>query len=555
MAQPSAISAGSMQLPKYQILLELGAGGMGQVHLAMSRGPSGFVKLVVLKTLREELRGNESTYRMFLEEARVSARLSHPNLVQTYEVLELDGTPTMVLEYVEGQSLAAIQLRRKRQFGHDLHLTILTEVLAGLHAAHEMRDFDGSPLNLVHRDVSPQNVMLQYDGQVKVLDFGIAKTQRSRVATETGVLKGKIRYMAPEQLAGDDIDRRADVFAVGILLWEALTGDKLWGDMADGDVMRALLTDRVPRLPTDGSVPPELVEICHRAIAVAPEQRYATAGEFRRDLEEYLTSHGLLRSSEELGDFLATHFDAERQQTQRIIKDHIQIAQDSVRPLARSGSEDATARSGAVKTSAAQHERDRVRSARVLKAVVLTLMTATLLTLGAGVWWFRNPSRGVSSVAAGVAEAPKCPANSKLCGAECVALDRAELGCGNVGCLQCQPPNATPRCNQHNGCDIAVCYQAFDNCDGDAANGCETNVRVDPDNCGGCGRRCPDLPNAQRGCGDVCTIWRCNAGYRDCNGAVADGCEVAVLRDRRNCGHCGQVCPASASCREGKCRP
>jgi len=562
MLQRSDGSSSSMHLPKYQILMELGKGGMGQVHLAMSRGPRGFVKLVVLKSLKAELRGDEATSRLFHQEARISARLAHPNLVPTYEIIEEDGTPVMVLEYVEGQTLAAILEEPKQSLSRELHLTVLTKVLAGLHAAHELRDFDGIPLSLVHRDISPQNVMLQYDGQVRVLDFGIAKAARSNVATETGILKGKIRYMAPEQLAGDAQDRRVDVFAVGVMLWEALASVRFWGELDDGKIMRGLLNDQIPRLPQAESIPKELVEICYRAIEVNPDRRYATALEFLRDLEGYLQRQSTLCSPEQLGSYLAQHFEADRQYKQQIINAHIEAIEESQRPPPRDRTADETVVVGNGARFRAKRESTKPRRLLGHRGWQWSLVTVSVAgAMGLAWWWFglhprhstaAGPEKDRQSVAA---VALHCNGNAKSCGGRCVALDRPEFGCGTGGCQLCDISNATPRCNQHNECDIAVCYQAFDDCDGNRQHGCETNTRIDPDHCGGCGRRCPDLPHAQRGCGDACTIWRCLSGYRDCNGVVSDGCEVAVLKDRRNCGHCGVTCPGGSTCDQGKCEP
>ena len=272
---------------RYRTLMELGRGGMGAVHLAMTRGPQGFVKLVVLKTLLPELIRSEAARRMFLEEARVSARIAHPNVVQVYEVFDYDGVPTMVMEYLEGRALSIVIGDEPSRLPLRMYVYVIGHVLAGLHAAHELRDYDGTPVGLIHRDVSPHNVFLQFDGRVKVLDFGIAKAARSEVTTQTGELKGKLRYMAPEQLRGDrDIDRRADVFSVGVMLWEALAGRRMWADLTDADVMLRLLNGQIPPLPIEPRIPPGLAQACLKALDPSAAGRYATAGEFARDIEQ-----------------------------------------------------------------------------------------------------------------------------------------------------------------------------------------------------------------------------------------------------------------------------
>src|SRR5690606_32850105 len=158
-------------------------------------------------------------------------RLSHGNIVQVHEVVEHEGAPVIAMEHLAGKSLYEVRTRAPELLSRDTQIYVLTRVLSGLHYAHELTDYDGTRLEVVHRDVTPQNVFLTYDGQVKVLDFGIAKLSGSLVETRVGVIKGKVRYMAPEQLQGLPLDGRADVFACGVMLWEAIAGRRLWGEM------------------------------------------------------------------------------------------------------------------------------------------------------------------------------------------------------------------------------------------------------------------------------------------------------------------------------------
>ena len=311
---------------KYQLLMELGKGGMGVVHLAMSRGPQGFTKLLVLKIMRRELLGEQELLQMFLEEARISARLAHPNIVHVFEVGEHEGCPCIVMEYLEGQPLSSMLVRAPEKPPLPLHLCVLAKALAGLHAAHELRDYDGTSLRLVHRDVSPHNVFVLFDGQVKVLDFGIAKAAGSEVETRTGTPKGKIRYMSPEQLIRDPLDRRADIFSVGVLMWEALARRRMWSEMEEGDVTRALLNRKIPALPLSDTIPAELREMCMRALAPDPVDRYATAEAFQRDIERYLTALPEPCGADELGAFLRTQFGELRQATKKLIDFHIKAA-------------------------------------------------------------------------------------------------------------------------------------------------------------------------------------------------------------------------------------
>src|ERR1700722_2161460 len=204
----------------------------------------GWSKPAVVKRLKSP--GDDAHVRMFLDEARLAARLHHPNIVHTYEVGETDGY-FIAMEYLEGQSLQALLTRlaaREEGLSEPLVAYIAAQVLKGLHHAHDLCDFDGAPVGVVHRDVSPQNLYLTYGGEVKVLDFGIAKATMNSTHTETGVLKGKVRYMAPEQLGSRGVDRRADVFAFGVVLWELLARRALFqGDAAQ--VMARLANEDV----------------------------------------------------------------------------------------------------------------------------------------------------------------------------------------------------------------------------------------------------------------------------------------------------------------------
>jgi serine/threonine-protein kinase len=305
---------------------------MANVYLAVARGPSGFNKLVVLKCLRSDLASDEDLLAMFLDEARLAARLNHPHVVQTYEVGEYAGRPVIVMEYLEGQTLASLLLRAK---GSDrlalaLHLRVIVDALEGLHHAHELADFAGKPLGLVHRDVSPQNVFVTFDGQVKVLDFGIAKAVNSQAQTSTGVLKGKVQYMAPEQMLGAKVDRRADLYAVGVMTWEAATGLRMWKGQTDLHVMNKVANDGVPSpRDVDPTVSPELEAIVMKALARDPDDRYATAIEFGAALETVIDQLGTGASNRNLGKIVRDLFADARAQTRTIIEAQLLEAADN----------------------------------------------------------------------------------------------------------------------------------------------------------------------------------------------------------------------------------
>jgi serine/threonine-protein kinase len=213
----------------YRELLPIGSGGSAKISIAIAEGVAGFSKLVVLKQIREELVANSAATKMFLDEARLSARMNHPNVVQVYEVYLRQEVPVIVMEFLDGQPLSTILARAHGSFTLEVAIAILSKVLAGLHYAHTLAEFSGEPLGLIHRDVSPHNVMVTYDGQVKLVDFGIAKLASSEQQTRTGVVKGKLTYMAPEQFTGK-VDCRADIFSVGVMLWEVATRQRFWAD-------------------------------------------------------------------------------------------------------------------------------------------------------------------------------------------------------------------------------------------------------------------------------------------------------------------------------------
>jgi len=305
---------------KYKLITELGRGGTANVYLAVARGVGGFNKLVVLKTLKDDLAGDPDFHGLFLNEARLAARLSHPNVVQTYEVAVEHGLPIIVMEYLDGQPLANILSRTHGALPIAEHVRILIEALAGLHYAHELVDFDGTPLGVVHRDVTPQNLFVTFDGQIKILDFGIAKLANSLVQTQTGVVKGKTRYMPPEQLSGEPIDRRADIFAMGVMLWEAAAGQTLWRGLPDATITNRVLNGDIPRPSTVNPEAPKALEsICMKALAVDRSDRYATASELEADLEEVIGVLGPPVSTRRIGKAIAAVFMDVRSKTKQLV--------------------------------------------------------------------------------------------------------------------------------------------------------------------------------------------------------------------------------------------
>jgi eukaryotic-like serine/threonine-protein kinase len=324
MTTPGASEHELIELRKrYHVIGKLGEGGMAVVHLAVVLGVGGVRKLVVLKSIRPELVADSRMREMFLREARLAATLNHPNIVQTFEVVMFAGRPVLVMEYMDGQSLAKILYRdRRERVPLALQLYVLKEVLNGLDYLHNLTDLDGTPLNLVHRDISPPNIFVTYDGHVKILDFGIAKNIRSSANTEAGVIKGKIRYMAPEQFTGTvGLDRRADIFAVGVVLWEAITGKRLWEGLPEVQVMQSLLEGSIPT-PSSAApnVPPALEAVCNKALSRACDDRYESAAAMQMALEGAIDGLGLRTSHRQVGKLVSELFAERRLKTKNILE-------------------------------------------------------------------------------------------------------------------------------------------------------------------------------------------------------------------------------------------
>ena len=318
---------GDQTLPKrvgaYEAFLQIGAGGMARVYLAVHRGQPGKPELAVVKVLRPEAVEDEHVLSLFMDEARIAMRLSHPNVIRTREVIAEPPDYVLAMDFHDGQSLLHVLRRLGRPaVPLDEHVYVLAKVLAGLSYAHELTGDDGKLLGIVHRDVSPANVLVSYSGEVKLLDFGIAKATGALAATQDGVVKGKVGYAAPEQCLGKPADPRSDVYAVGVMLWEAIAGRRRASGETWQSVLQARLEDAEPQLEdVRPDAPKALAAIVRRAIARDPEARYATAREFQSDLEKYLA----LRPTPKVGParlaaMLKPHFEQDRKEQQRIIE-------------------------------------------------------------------------------------------------------------------------------------------------------------------------------------------------------------------------------------------
>lgn len=311
-----AIAPGSPRIGPYRLIASLGQGGMADVHLAVSVAEATrFQKLLVVKLLKPELGAEPEFIEMFLNEARLAARLSHPNVVHTLEVGQDRGRYFIAMEYLEGQPLNRVLRSSEAMSGLDIatRLTLLLRALAGLDYAHELLDYDGTPLNVVHRDVSPGNILVGYDGQIKITDFGIAKARDSTIETRVGIFKGKTAYMAPEQAKPGSVDRRADVYSAGVILWELIVGRRMWQGLTQAETLSRVLSGNIPTLTSVArSVPLVLERICMKALALRREDRYPTAAALASDLESYLRFGVKPKPDREIGRLVASAFAADR---------------------------------------------------------------------------------------------------------------------------------------------------------------------------------------------------------------------------------------------------
>ncbi len=320
----------SFESGRYRALARLGEGGMADVFLAVARGPAGFNKLVVIKRLKDAL-ASQAAYRdMFLDEARLAARLSHPNVVQTYEVTEEENLFFMTMEYLDGQPLSRLMSEitaTRRKVHPAIHARLVAEALAGLHYVHELKDYNDNPLKIVHRDVSPQNICVTYDGQVKVLDFGIAKTEVSSNKTQAGTFKGNVSYMAPEQLMGEGIDRRVDIFTTGVVLWELLTGQRLLHADTPGKTLMRVVKATLPRVcEVVPDIDPELDAIVMRALERDLAARYQTAKDMRDELERYIARSGFIVRREDVVSLMDGLFANAREKTRARLNEKMALA-------------------------------------------------------------------------------------------------------------------------------------------------------------------------------------------------------------------------------------
>ena len=287
---------GMSEQQRYRVIKRLASGGMAEVFVAESAGIEGFKKQVAIKRVLPQLSKKEQFIAMFLDEARLSAHLSHSNVVSVFDIGVGDGTYFIVMEYVDGADLRAL-LDHQKKVGRPMTVEVAAFMAAkmcqGLAYAHELATGDGKPLQIVHRDITPANVLITRYGEVKIVDFGLAKASSQLAESDAGIIKGKFGYLAPETVLEQGVDQRVDIFALGIILWEMLAGRRLFLGDSDYITVRLVRDAVVPSLQQINSeVPRELEQIIRRALARDPAARYLTARELGHDLTRFLYRYG-----------------------------------------------------------------------------------------------------------------------------------------------------------------------------------------------------------------------------------------------------------------------
>lgn len=302
----------ALKYGKYLLEKQLAIGGMAEVFLAHQEGPAGFRKTLCVKRILPNFANDAAFIDMFLDEARTAAQLSHPNIVQIYELGESDGSYYIAMEYIRGPSISKI-IRRLKQANLTIPLhyaaKIVANICAGLEYAHTFADSEGQPLHLVHRDISPDNVLVSFSGAVKMIDFGIAKAKTNQSKTQAGAVKGKFSYMSPEQIMGSALDGRSDLFSLGIVLYELSTLRKPFGEDADLMTVSAIVNDPPP-LPADmyDDYPPAMQSVILRALAKDRRERFSTAQEMQNELERFIHEQGEFLSERDIGNYMTRLF-------------------------------------------------------------------------------------------------------------------------------------------------------------------------------------------------------------------------------------------------------
>lgn len=316
------VGVGTSTVGDYELISEIASGGMGTVFLAQRRNDAGFVRLFALKLMHAHHVSDTDVPGMFLDEATIASRIHHPNVAAVVDLGTEGERPYVVIQYVEGCAFSQLLRGWEGPRPLELVLPIVLDTLAGLQAAHELTDDDDRLLNFIHRDVSPENVLVGLDGIARITDFGVAKARGRITTTRKGVRKGKLLYLAPEQLLeSDNMDARLDVFATGVVLWNALTGKKLFSAESPAGVMRNILEGEIPDPSAiDPRIPPDLDAVCRRALCRDPDERYSSARQMAVDLRAVAGSRGMLGTPEAVGAWVESLYGTELRARRRTVQ-------------------------------------------------------------------------------------------------------------------------------------------------------------------------------------------------------------------------------------------
>ena len=442
------LSAGRpAQVGRYRVLAPIAGGGMAMVYLAEQTGLGGFGRQVALKLVHAHLRQDPQWATALVEEAKLAARVQHPNVVQTLDVGEAPEGVFLVMEYVEGDTLAAL-IRHAAQDGGvvplPIALRVLTDVLSGLHAAHEMTDDDGRPVRLVHRDFSPQNVIVGIDGIARLADFGIAKADGSGSVTSTGVLKGKVAFMPPEQVRGVPLDRRCDIWAAGIVAWELAVGRRLYSGLEDATILLSILAAAPP---APSAWRPELHPALDAAIGSAlhldRDERVPTALAFRERLLDAAAAAGeALATHEEVGQFVQRSAGERLEALRRAARESKDASREGRYLSGQRRFADVEPTDAATQTTLVSDTGKKIRPlrARMMPLALVGLSSATMaLVAGLRLGAARRPAPDLANLAG-----PEASASSEVATAALVAPSSSETrrGAGAATATETGPPPA-----------------------------------------------------------------------------------------------------------------
>ena len=392
----AAVSADGLpkRFGKYTLLRSLAKGGMAELFLALQKSVAGFEKLIVIKRILPSMNQDAAFIEMLLQEARTSATLSHPNIVQIFDVGQAENLYFIAMEHVHGEDIRSVvrQMKTKNvpEFPLEHALAIALGMCAGLTYAHEKRDLDGSALNIVHRDISPQNVVITFSGDVKIVDFGIAKSD-SKLAgdTKSGKLKGKVPYMSPEQARGENIDARSDIFAAGVMLFELTTGKRLFKGSSEFETLKLICEREYPR-PTQirPGYPPALEAIVMKALTKDRAQRYQSARDMQSELEEFVRNERIPVSNIALSQFMQSLFEDKLASQKELLLQGKQLADIIEQQNPRDSTQDYS--QPMLSTPAASHTVTDLPANRGKGGLVVGLILGLTLIVGGigGTLWF-----------------------------------------------------------------------------------------------------------------------------------------------------------------------